>query len=149
MIKVALASDHRGYNLKEVVKSCITSYGFLADDYGPDNGSDSVDYPDYGAKVANAVGGGRCDRGILICGTGIGMSLAANKVNGVRAALCHNLVTAEMSRRHNDANVLCIGADIVMEGQACELIKLWLNTEFEGDRHERRVNKIMQLEERE
>ena len=143
---IAVASDHRGYKLKERIKSCLSSLGHTVNDCGPDNEKDSVDYPDYGAKVANAVSKGDSDCGMLICGTGIGMSLAANKVSGIRAALCHDLLTTEMSRRHNNANVLCIGADVVKENQIEEQIKLWLNTEFEGGRHERRVNKIMDLE---
>lgn len=145
-MEIALASDHRGYKLKEKIKSCLYSLGHTVNDCGPDNEEESVDYPDFGVKVANAVSKGVCERGILICGTGIGMSLTANKVNGVRAALCHDLLTTEMSRRHNNANVLCIGADVVKEDEIEGQIRLWLNTEFEGDRHERRVGKIMSIE---
>ena len=120
--------------------------GHSVDDLGPDNEQDSVDYPDYGQKVGREVGEGRSDKGILICGTGIGMSLAANKVNGVRAALCHDLFTTEMSRRHNDANVLCLGADVVNHEIINNQIRLWLDTEFENGRHARRVDKIRGLE---
>ncbi|MGR3220835.1 MAG: ribose 5-phosphate isomerase B [Candidatus Anammoxibacter sp.] len=143
---IALASDHRGYELKEKIKSCLSSLGYIVNDCGPDNKKESVDYPDYGIKVANAVSRGDNDCGVLICGTGIGMSLAANKVKGIRAALCNDLLTTEMSRRHNDANILCLGADIVKEDQVEEQIKLWLSVEFEGGRHERRVKKIMNPE---
>ncbi len=124
----------------------LTQMGYTVIDFGAATDSESVDYPDYGIKVARAVGSGECDRGILICGTGIGMSLVANKVKGVRAAVCHNLYTVEMSRRHNDSNVLCIGADIVDEGLLEQKVKLWLETPFEGGRHARRVGKITDVE---
>lgn len=146
MMQIALASDHRGYKLKERIKTYLASLGHAVNDCGPINDKESVDYPDYGLKVAMAVSKGDCERGILICGTGIGMSLTANKVNGIRAALCHDFLTTEMSRRHNDANVLCVGADVVKEGRIEDQIKLWLDTEFEGGRHERRINKIMNIE---
>lgn len=145
-MKIAIATDHRGIELKAKIKSCIEMMGHIVDDMGPFEDKDAVDYPDYGIKVATAVSNSDVERGILICGTGIGMSLVANKVKGVRAALCHDMVTTEMSRRHNDANVLCVGNDIVNADTIDEMIKLWLNTEFEGGRHERRVNKIMDLE---
>lgn len=145
-MNIAIASDHRGYKLKEKIKSFIVSIGNSVNDFGPHNDEESVDYPDYGAKVANDVSSGKSDRGILICGSGIGMSLTANKVTGVRAALCHDLATTEMSRRHNNANVLCIGADVVKEDQIEKQIDLWLKTEFEGGRHERRVDKVMNIE---
>ncbi|MDO8094735.1 MAG: ribose 5-phosphate isomerase B, partial [Candidatus Brocadiales bacterium] len=116
------------------------------EDFGTTTGTESVDYPDYGLKAARSVGSGESDRGILICGTGIGMSLVANKVKGVRAAVCHNLYTVEMSRRHNDSNILCIGADIVNEEILEQKVKLWLETPFEGGRHARRVEKIMDAE---
>ena len=120
--------------------------GHTVKDFGVMAGDQSVDYPDYGLKASRAVGSGACDRGVLVCGTGIGMSLIANKVKGVRAALCHNLYTVEMSRRHNDSNMLCIGADVI-DGELLEQkVKLWLETEFEGGRHARRVDKIMDAE---
>ena len=145
-MKIAIASDHRGFTLKEIIIRYLASMGHSVNDLGPDNEQDSVDYPDYGQKVGKEVAEGRSDKGILICGTGIGMSLAANKVNGVRAALCHDLFTTEMSRRHNDANVLCLGTDIVNHEIIDNQIQLWLETEFENGRHARRVNKIKDLE---
>ena len=120
--------------------------GHTVKDFGVMSSAESVDYPDFGLKAARSVGAGECDRGILICGTGIGMSLVANKVKGVRAALCHNLYTVEMSRRHNDSNVLCIGADVVDGDLLEQKVKLWLETPFEGGRHARRVEKIMEVE---
>lgn len=124
----------------------LTQLGYTVKDFGTNKNNESVDYPDYGLYAARAVGSGECERGILVCGTGIGMSLIANKVKGVRAACCHNLYTAEMSRRHNDSNVLCIGADIVDEELLEQKVKLWLETPFEGGRHARRVGKITELE---
>ncbi|MGQ3684323.1 MAG: ribose 5-phosphate isomerase B [Candidatus Loosdrechtia sp.] len=145
-MRIALASDHRGFEFKNRIASLLSSMGHTIVDFGPSNGDESVDYPDFGIKAAQSVGSGVCDRGILICGTGIGMSLVANKVKGVRAAVCHNLYTVEMSRRHNDSNVLCIGADIVNEELLEQKIKLWLETPFEGGRHARRVGKITDVE---
>ncbi len=145
-MNISIASDHRGIELKDKIKSIISSLGHNVNDCGPVNDKESVDYPDFAVKVANCISSGDSDRGILICGTGIGMSLAANKVKGVRAALCHNMLTIEMSRRHNDANILCLGNDIVDLNEIEKQIELWINTEFEGGRHERRVEKIMSLE---
>ncbi len=147
-MNIALASDHRGIDLKLKIKSILSSLGHITNDLGPFDDKESVDYPDYGSKVAAAVSKGDSVMGILICGTGIGMSLVANKVNGVRAALCHDIVTCEMSRKHNDANVLCVGNDIINHEDIEKLIKVWITTAFEGGRHERRVNKIMSLENR-
>ncbi|TLD42270.1 MAG: Ribose 5-phosphate isomerase B [Candidatus Jettenia ecosi] len=148
-MKIALASDHRGFDFKKRVTSLLTQMGHAVVDFGTTTDAESVDYPDFGIKAARAVGSGKCNRGILICGTGIGMSLVANKVKGVRAALCHNLYTVEMSRRHNDSNVLCIGADIVDEELLEQKVKLWLETPFDGGRHTRRVEKIMDAENEE
>ncbi|MDN3510201.1 MAG: ribose 5-phosphate isomerase B [Candidatus Jettenia sp. CY-1] len=148
-MKIALASDHRGFDFKKRVTSMLTQMGHTVIDFGTTTDTESVDYPDFGIKAARAVGSGECNRGILICGTGIGMSLVANKVKGVRAALCHNLYTVEMSRRHNDSNVLCIGADIVDEELLEQKVKLWLETPFDGGRHARRVEKIMDAENEE
>lgn len=145
-MKIGLASDHRGIQLKKRIKSHLVKLGHNVKDFGPDNEEDPVDYPDYGAMVANSVSKGENDKGILICGTGIGMSLAANKVNGVRAALCHDSFTTVMSRKHNDANILCLGNEVINHSEVEKQIDLWLNTEFEGGRHERRVNKITELE---
>ena len=110
----------------------LTQMGHTVKDFGTTTGTESVDYPDYGLKAARSVGSGESDRGILICGTGIGMSLVANKVNGVRAAVCHNLYTVEMSRRHNDSNILCIGADVIDEELLEQKVTLWLETPFEA-----------------
>ena len=109
-------------------------------------GAESVDYPDFAYEVAKRVGNGEIERGILICGTGIGMCIAANKVRGVRAAACHDVLTAEMSRRHNDANVLCLSADLLGEDLMTQMVRIWLETQFEGGRHARRVEKIAKIE---
>ena len=145
-MKIALASDHRGFEFKNLIAGYLTKIGHEVVDYGTKNGSDSVDYTDYGILAARAVGSGECERAILVCGTGLGMSLIANKVKGVRATVCHNLYTVEMSRRHNDANVLCLGADVVNHDLLEQKIKLFTETAFEGGRHARRVGKIMDAE---
>lgn len=145
-MKISVASDHRGFEFKRRVMKMLTEMGHTVMDFGVMSSAESVDYPDFGLKASRSVGSGECDRGILICGTGIGMSLVANKVKGVRAALCHNLYTVEMSRRHNDSNVLCIGADVVDGDLLEQKVKLWLDTPFEGGRHARRVGKIMEVE---
>ncbi len=145
-MKVALASDHRGFEFKNVIADHLSKMGHEPIDFGTKNGDDSVDYPDFGLLAAKAVANGECERAILICGTGLGMSLIANKVKGVRATVCHDLFTVEMSRRHNDANVLCLGADIVDHNLLEQKIKLFVETEFEGGRHARRVGKIMAAE---
>ncbi|MEP9410520.1 MAG: ribose 5-phosphate isomerase B [Candidatus Brocadia sp.] len=145
-MKIALASDHRGFDFKKRIATMLVQMGHTVKDFGTDKNNESVDYPDYGLQAARAVGSGECDRAILICGTGIGMSVVANKVRGVRAACCHNLYTVEMSRRHNDSNVLCIGADVIDEELLEQKVKLWLETPFEGGRHARRVEKIMEVE---
>jgi ribose 5-phosphate isomerase B len=144
-MKIAIASDHRGYVIKGKILALIAELGHEASDMGTDS-SDSVDYPDYGAKVARAVSQGTVDRGILICGTGIGMCIIANKFPGVRACTCHDDLTAEMSRRHNDANVLCLSADLLGDRLVNRMVEIWLKTEFEGGRHARRVEKISQIE---
>ncbi|MEE9584327.1 MAG: ribose 5-phosphate isomerase B [Candidatus Brocadiales bacterium] len=146
-MKIALASDHRGYELKNKVCQLLSKHEHTIVDCGPSNSSNSVDYPDYALKVAKAVSNKECDRGILVCGTGIGMSLAANKVKGVRAVVAHDLFSAEMSRRHNDSNVLCMGAELIAPGaMAMKIIQVWLDTPFEGERHARRIQKITDLE---
>lgn len=144
-MRIAIASDHRGYHAKRRIVSLLQSLKHEVEDLGT-HGLDAVDYPDYAAQVALAVGAKRADRGILICGTGIGMCIAANKVKGVRAAPCHDSITAEMSRRHNDANVLCLSGDLLGEELIDRMIRLWLSTEFEGGRHARRVQKINEIE---
>src|SRR5262249_34496960 len=144
-MKIAVGSDHRGYELKRRVVALLAQLGHEVLDLGPEGG-ESVDYPDFAFQVARAVGEGKADRGILVCGTGIGMCIAANKVRGVRAAPCHDSITAEMSRRHNDANVLCLSADLLGEELIERMVRIWLETEFEGGRHARRVDKITRFE---
>lgn len=145
-MKICIASDHAGVEAKAEVAKALRGAGHEVADFGPAT-AESVDYPDFAEKVGRAVAGGDCERGVLICGSGIGMSMAANKIHGVRAALVHDAFTAEMSRRHNDANVLCLGARILTNDQMRDLSLLWTKTEFEGDRHVRRVGKIMGLEQ--
>jgi ribose 5-phosphate isomerase B len=144
-MKIVIGSDHRGVEIKRRLLDVIRSMGHEVLDIGAQE-AESVDYPDYANEVGKRVGSGEMDRGILICGTGIGMSMAANKVRGVRAAACQDLLTAEMSRRHNDANVLCLSADLLGEDQMVQMIRVWLETPFEGGRHARRVEKISKIE---
>jgi len=138
---VAIASDHAGYALKQVLKGDLESQGFNVLDLGPQDES-SVDYPDFGRALADAVAGGKAKGGVLVCGTGIGISIAANRVPTVRAALVHNEMTAEMSRAHNDANVMAVGARVTDEATARSCLKTFLSTPFEGGRHARRVDKL-------
>ena len=140
-MKIAIGSDHAGFDLKEKVKGWLKELGHEAADAGP-AGSESTDYPEYAHKVARLVRHREADRGVLICGTGIGMSMVANKVPGIRAAVCHSEFTCEMSRRHNDANVLCLGSRVVDERMVEDLVRLFVHTPFEGGRHLRRVKKI-------
>ncbi|MBI1346667.1 ribose 5-phosphate isomerase B [bacterium] len=144
-MRIAVASDHRGYQVKSKILTQIQELGHEPIDLGPDS-PESVDYPDFAAMVAGAVSRREADRGILICGTGMGMSIVANKFCGVRAVPCHDDLTAEMSRRHNDANVLCLSADLLGERLVTRMVELWLTTEFEGGRHARRLEKISQFE---
>lgn len=144
-MRIAVGSDHRGVSMRLKVVGLLNRLGQEVIDLGTTEEA-SVDYPDIAADVAGRVSRGEVDRGILICGTGLGMSIAANKFPGVRAAPCHDYVTAEMSRRHNDLNVLCLSGDILGERLVDRLVEIWLNTEFEGGRHERRVEKITALE---
>lgn len=144
-MKVALASDHRGFHAKERVKDFLTSSGHIVIDFGCESPA-SCDYPDTGLAGAASVAGGETDRGIFFCGTGIGMSMTANKVPGVRAALCHDELTAEMSRRHNNANVLCLPGDLLGDELIHRVVDVWLRTEYEGGRHERRLQKIVAYE---
>lgn len=141
-MKVALGADHRGFALKEELKRWLAARGHQVFDLGPAS-ADRVDYPDYAFKVADAVARHQADRGILICSTGIGMSIAANKVLGVRAALADNVRLARLSREHNDANVLCLGADFVSAPVARRIVGVWLRTGFAGGRHARRLAKIV------
>ena len=144
-MKVAIASDHRGVRVKGQILSQIEDLGHAGLDFGPDE-TQSVDYPDYAFKVAKAVANGEVDRGILICGTGMGMCIAANKFAGIRAVTCHDDVTAEYSRRHNNANIMCLSADMLGDRLLGRIVEIWLRTEFEGGRHQRRLEKIAQAE---
>ena len=144
-MKIAVACDHRGVKAKQKIEILLGKLGHEIVDYGT-HGEPSVDFPDFGRPAAEAVGKGECQRGILICSSGIGMSMVANKVKGVRGALCYNKWAAEMCRRHNDANVLCLGADATPEPELEEIVKTWLATDFEGGRHQRRVDKMMGIE---
>jgi ribose 5-phosphate isomerase B len=144
-MRFAIGSDHRGYHLKEQILQMLRTKGHEVDDEGA-SGSESVDYPDFAALVAKKVSAGAVERGILICGTGIGMAIAANKFPGVRAAPCSDEVTAEISRRHNNLNVLCLSADMLSPRTVERMVEVWINTPFEGGRHERRVEKIHELE---
>lgn len=142
---IAIGSDHRGYAIKTRLLAMLAEAGHEPVDCGTDS-TDVVDYPDYAARVAEAVSTGRAQRGILICCTGIGMAMAANKFPGVRACPCHDEMTARLSRQHNDANVLCLSADLLGERMLNRLTEIWLATDFEGGRHARRLEKIAELE---
>ncbi|PID21698.1 ribose 5-phosphate isomerase B [Sporosarcina sp. P3] len=144
-MKVAISSDHGGNNLRKEITNLLTELDIEYIDYGPDADT-SVDYPDYAVPVANDVVAGKVDRGILICGTGIGMSISANKIKGIRCALVHDVFSAKATRGHNDTNMLAMGERVIGPGLAREIVSTWLETEFEGGRHERRINKMMELE---
>jgi ribose 5-phosphate isomerase B len=144
-MKIALGSDHAGFELKEDLRAYLAELEIEALDLGTYS-EDSTDYPDVAAKVAEKVARGEVERGLLICGTGIGMSIVANRFAGVRAALCHDLYTARISREHNDANILALGGRLIGKGLAREILKVWLESEFQGGRHERRIRKIAALE---
>lgn len=146
-MRIAVGTDHRGYSIRSKVIELVERLGHEAEDVGTFSG-DAVDYPDIASLVARKVSRGEVDRGILVCGTGLGMCIAANKFRGVRAAPCHDDLTAEMSRRHNDTNILCLSADLLGERLIDRMVELWLSTPFEGGRHARRVEKISRLEER-
>ena len=145
-MRIAIGADHAGYPLKEHLKSTLAKLGHQVDDHGT-HGEASVDYPPICAAVARAVVAGRADRGIVLGGSGQGEQIAANKVRGARAALCNDLYTARMSRQHNDANVLSMGGRIVAFGLADEIVKLWLETPFEGGRHQQRLDQIAEIEQ--
>lgn len=144
-MKIALGADHGGIHLKETIKIFLTEQGFEVTDFGT-HSEESVDYPDIAELVAKAVAAGEYDRGILICGTGIGIGIAANKVKGIRAALCHDCFSAKASREHNDANILTMGERVIGPGLALSIVDIWVHTEFSGGRHARRVAKITNLE---
>jgi len=145
-MKIALGSDHRGFEAKKQIRAIVTELGHECIDFGTED-NNPVDYPDLAYLTASAVARKEADRGVLICATGIGMCMAANKVHGVRAALCHDELSAQISRDHNDANVLCVSADQVGLVVLRKMIEVWLNTEFSGGRHRRRVRKIGAIEE--
>lgn len=144
---IAIGSDHGGFALKESIKNYFEKNNIEYKDFGT-NSTDSVNYPIYAEKVANAVASGEFEKGILCCGTGIGISIAANKVKGIRAALCTNEFCAEMTRRHNDANILCMGGRVIDEETAVKLTKIFLSTPFDGGRHLERINQITEIENR-
>ena len=143
---IAIASDHGGYHLKEHIKAYLAAKGITCQDFGTDS-TESCDYPVFGKEAAEAVASGQCEKGIVICTTGIGISITANKVKGIRCALCADYLSAEMTRRHNNANMLAMGAGIVGPNLAERIVDTFLNTEFEGGRHQRRVDLISAMEE--
>ena len=143
---IAIGSDHGGFRLKEEIKNFLTEMGIEYRDFGTYS-TESVDYPDISRNVATAVAAGECQRGIIICGTGIGVSIAANKIKGIRAALCHDVFSAQMSREHNDANILTLGERVIGPGLAKAIVEKWVTTEFAGGRHGKRVCMISALEE--
>ena len=143
--KIAIGSDHAGFEAKELARREISALGIEVVDKGTDS-LESVDYPDFGAAVGRAVAGGEVERGVLICGSGIGVCIAANKIPGVRAAVCWNEETARLAREHNDANVLCVGARFIEPALAARMIRIFLETDFAGGRHQRRVDKIRELD---
>ena len=152
-MRISIASDHRGVEIKEAIVSLLASLGHQVADEGPCSSAEAVDYPDAAAVVAGKVSGRAADRGILVCGTGIGMAITANKFPGVRAAVCDSLPLATLSRQHNDVNVLCLSGDLPETGadehlaQVRQIVQTWLETPFEGGRHARRVDKITHYEQ--
>ena len=144
-MKIVIGSDHRGFTAKEHIKTILSQYGHQYIDIGTKD-NNPTDYPDIAYVAATAVSKGEADRAILICGTGIGMCIAANKVKGIRAALCHDELTAQISRHHNDSNVLCLSGDMTGEVLLRKIVEAWLTTDFHGGRHLRRINKITAIE---
>lgn len=144
-MKIVIGSDHAGYELKEQIKAVLEDKGCTIIDVGTESPA-SVDYPDFGIKAATLVARGEVDRGVLICGTGVGMSIIANKVKGVRASLIYDLYTAIQSRKHLDANILVLGGRVTGEDLAAEIVRAWLDTPFEGGRHQKRIDKIDRYE---
>jgi ribose 5-phosphate isomerase B len=145
-MKIVMGSDHRGYAVKQRLAGALAKLGHEIRDLGVDTGDGAADYPDFAIPVSEAVAKGEADRGILVCGTGFGMCIAANKVAGIRAVSCRDPIEAEMSRRHNNANVLCMSADFLGQELIERLVQVWLATDFEGGRHQRRVDKISRYE---
>ncbi len=146
-MRLAIGSDHAGYHLKQELLTQLSKEGIPYDDMGT-NSSESCDYPDFAQKVAEAVSAGKADLGVLVCGTGQGMAMAANKLPGIRAAVAAEPYSARLSREHNDANVLCLGARVVGSGMALECLGAWLSASFQGGRHQRRVDKMAAMGER-
>ncbi len=144
-MKIAIGSDHLGLELKNIIRGFLKEKEIEVNDFGTMS-KEPIDYPDIAKKVAKAVAKGNCQRGILICGTGIGMTIAANKVKGIRAAVCHDLYSAERSRKSNNAQIMAIGALIIGSELAKKLVEVWLNSEFQAGRSERKVKKIMEIE---
>ncbi len=144
-MKIAIGNDHAALELKKVIKAYVEDMGHEVIDFGTHT-ADSCDYPVYGEKVARAVAGGECDLGILICGTGIGISLAANKVKGIRAAVCSESYSARLTRAHNNANIIAFGARVIGEDTAKDIVNAFINTPFEGGRHQRRIDMITEIE---
>lgn len=144
-MKIVIASDHGGYELKEIIKVYLNDKGYSVMDIGT-NSNESVDYPDFGREAGEMVAANKADKGIVICGTGIGISMSANKVDGIRCALCTNEYMAKMAAQHNDANMIALGNRVLGSGLAIDIVDAWLNAQFEGGRHQTRVNKIMDIE---
>ena len=144
-MKIAVACDHGGYHLKNVLMSEMVKQGYEVIDYGTYS-EESCDYPDYAGKAAKAVASGSCDRGVVVCGTGIGVSITANKVKGIRCALCHDVFSAKATRAHNDTNMIAMGQRVIGEGLAIEILSAWLEGEYEGGRHDQRIAKMMAYE---
>ncbi len=146
-MRIVLASDHAGFLLKELLRKHLQKKGFQVEDCGAFDDKEAVDYPDFALKAARAVQEGRFDCGIIVCGTGIGTAIAANKLKGIRAALCHDTFSAACARAHNDANILALGARVIGEGLAREVVEVFLTVPFEGGRHSKRLEKIKKMEE--
>lgn len=146
-MKIAIGSDHGGYELKEAIKTHLEEKGIYIEDFGTDSTA-STDYPDFARKVGEAVVSNEFDYGILICGTGIGMSIAVNKIPGVRCALLSDCFSAKATKEHNNANIISLGQRVLGEGLALDIVDTWLNTEFEGGRHQKRIDKITEIEEK-
>ncbi|MCD6318428.1 ribose 5-phosphate isomerase B [Candidatus Aerophobetes bacterium] len=146
-MRIGLAADHGGYKLKEEIKNFLKDRKINYEDFGTYS-DESTDYPDWGGKVAQAVADQKFDRGILICGTGLGMTIIANKFPGIRATPCYDIFTARLSRKHNNSNILVLGGRVTGVDLAKEIVKEWLTTDFDGGRHQRRINKIRQIEQR-
>jgi len=144
-MKIAMACDHGGFRLKNVLKADLEKNGYEVEDFGTYT-EESCDYPDFAVKAAKAVASGKCDRGVVVCGTGIGVSMTANKVDGIRCALCHDVFSAKATRNHNDSNMLAMGQRVIGEGLALEILHTWMSSEYEGGRHDARIAKMMALE---